>query len=133
MTEYKSNQVKITKPDSLVYDSLSRFDNFTPLLKDKVEQWEADSDSCSFKAKGFTIKLRMIEKEPNSLIKIIGEDMPFEACFWIQLKSVDTNDTRMRLTVKAELNTMMKMMIGKKLQKGLDDMADQIAMGFNTH
>ncbi len=133
MTEYTSKQVRITKPDSIIYEALSRFDNFTPMLKDKVEGWEADGDICSFKVKGFTVKLRIIEKTPNSTIKITGEEMPFEAHFWIQLKEIEDNDTRMRLTIKAELNTMMKMMVGKKLQKGLDDIADQIATGFNAY
>ena len=33
----------------------------------------------------------------------------------------------MRLTLKAELNMMMKMMIGSKLQKGIDNMAAVLA------
>ena len=33
----------------------------------------------------------------------------------------------MRLTLKADLNMMMKMMIGSKLEKGLDKMADMLA------
>ena len=27
------------------------------------EEWQADEDTCSFKAKGFTVKLRIAEKE----------------------------------------------------------------------
>jgi hypothetical protein len=37
----------------------------------------------------------------------------------------------MKITVKAELNMMMKMLLKDKLQKGIDAMADQIAMAFN--
>ncbi len=132
MTEYVSKQVQINKPESMVYEALCSFDNFTPVLKDRVEEWCATEDSCSFKAKGFTVKLRMVEKTPNSLIKIGGEDMPFEFFFWVQLKSVDAYDTRMRLVLKAKLNTMMKMMIGKKIDGALDQIAEQIAMGFNA-
>lgn len=132
MTEYTSKQVHINKPDSMIYEALSKFDNFTPILKDKVEDWAATEDTCSFKVKGFTLKLRMVDKEPCSTIKITGDDMPFEFNFWIQLKRVDEYDTRMRLVVKAKLNTMMKMMIGKKLQGGLDQVVDQIAAAFNA-
>lgn len=132
MTEYASKQVKINKPASMIYEALSNFDNLSPILKDKVENWTATEETCSFKAKGFTLKLRMLEKEPYGTIKIGGDDMPFEFFFWIQLKEIDENDTRLRLVVKAKLNAMMKMMLGNKLQGGLDQIAEQIAVGFNA-
>lgn len=133
MTEYISKQVQINKADVTIYQILSSFDNFTPILKDHVEGWNADCDSCSFKVKGFELKLKMIEKEPSKTIKITGDNIPFEFYFWIQLKSMEENDTRLRLTIKTKLNAMMKMMIGNKLQKGLDDVADRIAYAFNNH
>ncbi|MCX4359325.1 MAG: SRPBCC family protein [Rikenellaceae bacterium] len=132
MAEYKSKQVRINKPDEAIYAVLSDFGNFTPIVADKVEEWNATEETCSFKAKGFTVKLRMVEREPHKLIKITGDDIPFEFFFWIQLKSVAPDDTRMLLTLRAELNMMMKMMIGGKLQKGLDEMADKIAAAFNA-
>ena len=132
MAEYKSKQVRINKPDEAIYAVLSDFGNFTPIVADKVEEWNATEETCSFKAKGFTVKLRMVEREPHKLIKITGDDIPFEFFLWIQLKSVAPDDTRMLLTLRAELNMKMKMMIGGKLQKGLDEMADKIAAAFNA-
>ena len=132
MTEYKSKQVRINKPDEAIYAVLSDFGNFTPIVADKVEGWSATEQTCSFKAKGFTVKLRMVEREPNKLIKITGEELPFDFFFWIQLKGMAPDDTRMLLTLHAELNMMMKMMIGGKLQKALDQIADQIAAAFNA-
>lgn len=131
MTEYKSKQVRINRPGEAVYAVLSRFDNFTPIAKDRVEQWSATEDRCSFKAQGFSVSLKMVEREPFSLIKITGDNIPFEFFFWIQLKEVAPDDTRMLLTLRAELNMMMKMMVGGKLQKALDDIADKIAGAFN--
>lgn len=131
MTEYVSKQVAINKPDHLIYGVLSDFNNFTPILKDHVDEWSVDGDRCSFKIKGFTVKLKMVEKEPSKTIKLSGDDTPFEFYFWVQLKGVEENDTRLRLTAKAKLNTMMKMMIGGKLQSGLDDLADKMAQAFN--
>ncbi len=133
MTEYTSKQVQIRKPDTVIYQILSRFDNFTPILQNQVENWEATEDHCSFKAKGFPIRLKMVDREPCKTIKVTGDELPFEFYFWIQLKSVAPDDTRMRLTVHAKLNTMMKMMLGKKLQQGLDQVAEQIATAFNSH
>ncbi len=132
MEKYESHQVAINKPDYVIYESLSKFTNFTPILADKVESWEATEDSCSFKVKGFTLSLVIMNKEENRLIKVTGDDMPFEFYFWVQLHKVSDSDTRMRLTAHAKLNMMMKMMIGKKLQKGINEMADQIAAAFNS-
>ncbi len=98
----------------------------------RVEDWQADADTCSFKVKGFTARLRIVEREPFSTVKIKGEDgSPFDFTFWIQLKEVAPDDTRMRLVLHAEMNMMVKMMIGKKLQEALDQIADAIAQGLN--
>lgn len=131
MNKYESKQVKINKPDSVIFQSLANFNNFTPMLADKVEEWQATEDSCSFKVKGFTLRLLMTNKEENRLIKVTGDNMPFEFFFWIQLHRVEEFDTRMKLTVHAKLNVMMKMILGKKLEKGVDEMAEQIAAAFN--
>ena len=132
MTEYVSKQVAINKPDHIIYQTLCSFDNFTPIAKDKVECWQATEDTCSFKAKGLSVKLKMVDKEPSKVLKISGDEMPFEFFFWIQLKQVAENDTRMRLTLRANLNPMMKMMFGKKMQKGIDEIAQQMAASFNS-
>lgn len=132
MTEYVSKQVAINKPDTLIYEALSSFDNFTPILKDKVDGWQATADTCSFSMKGLTLKLKMMDKEPSKMIKITGDNMPFEFYFWIQLHQVSEADTRMRLTIHAKLNAMLKMMVGKKLQTAVNDMAEQIANSFNS-
>lgn len=132
MTEYISHQVAINKPDTIIYQALSSFDNFTPILHDKVDGWQATADTCSFSMKGLTLKLKMMDKEPSKVIKITGDNMPFEFYFWIQLHQVSENDTRMRLTIHAKLNAMLKMMVGKKLQTAVNDMADQIANSFNS-
>lgn len=138
--KYTSKQVQIYRPEELIYRALSNFEHFTPILADKVEAWEATEERCSFRAKGFTVGLKMVEKEPNSLIKITGDEevgAPIPMTFWIQMKETETSDpeqpdTRLRIVLDVELNMMMKMMIGKKLQGAVDQIADQIAYAFNN-
>ncbi len=129
MQEYISKQQQILRPAEQIYAAISRFDNLTPALADKVEAWQATEDRCSFKAKGFLVKLRMEERIPAKQVKIVGDEggVPIDFTFWIQLQSVSENDTRMRLVLHAELNMMMKMMIGGKLQEALDKIAEGIA------
>ena len=72
MQEYISKQQQVLRPAEQIYAVISRFDNLTPALADKVEEWQATEDSCSFKAKGFTVKLRMEEREPGKYVKLQG-------------------------------------------------------------
>ena len=56
MQEYTSRQQQIRRSAQQIYDVVSRFDNLTPALADRVEEWQADEDTCSFKAKGCNSK-----------------------------------------------------------------------------
>lgn len=133
--QYESKQQKINKPAELIFLALSNFENFTPMLADKVEGWQATADTCSFKAQGMNVSLAIVEREPSTLIKIGpatgGGGVPFPFSFFIQLKEVAPSDTRMRVVADVELNMMLKMMIGGKLQEAVDKIAEQIATAFN--
>lgn len=132
MEKYESKQQQIHRCADQIYAALSSFSNFTPMLADKVEDWSADADTCSFKLKGMTARLRIVEREENKTIKIQGDDgSPVDFTFWLQLKEVAPYDTRMRVVVHAELNMMMKMLIGKKLQGAVDQIAEAIAAAMN--
>ena len=133
MEKYESKQQQILKSAARIYPFISRFDMLTPALKDKVEEWQADEDSCSFKVKGFTVRLRIVERVLNKHIKISGDEggVPIDFSFWIQLHEVSESDTRIRLVLHAELNMMMRMMIGGKIKDGLDKAVEGLAMAFN--
>lgn len=133
MQEYISKQHRILRPAEQIYAAVSRFDNLTPALADKVEEWQATEDRCSFKAKGFTVKLRMEERVASKHVKIVGDEggVPMDFAFWIQLHKVEENDTRIRLVLHIELNMMMRMMIGGKLQEAVDRIAEGIANAMN--
>ncbi len=47
------------------------------------------------------------------------------------MHKVSEYDTRLRLVLHIELNMMMKMMIGGKLQKAVDQIAEGIANALN--
>ncbi len=133
MKRYESKQHQVLVPAEQIFAIISNFENLTPAVADKVEEWEATPISCSFKAKGFTVKLRFDDVVAPKHVKIVGAEdsaMPMDFAFWIQLHSVSAYDTRFRLVLDIELNTMMKMMIGGKLEKGLEQAAEAIAAAF---
>ncbi len=127
MQEYISKQVQLLRPANVIYEAISRFDRLTPAVADRVEEWQATEESCSFKVKGFTVRLRMAERVEPKHVKITGDGVPMDFAFWVQLHPVSECDTRLRLVLHAELNMMMRMMIGSKLQQALDQIADGIA------
>ena len=133
MEKYESKQQQIFKSAAQIYPLISDFSLLTPAVADKVEEWQATADTCSFKVKGFNVKLRMVDKAECKHVKITGDDggLPIDFSFWIQLHEVSPSDTRMRMVLHADLNMMMRMMIGSKLQKGLDQAAETFAAAFN--
>lgn len=140
--KYTSKQVQIARPDETIFRTLSSFENFTPILADKVEAWEATEQTCRFKAKGFTVGLKMAERQPNKLIKVHADDdacaVPIPFTFWAQMKDTTPDNpaaaphTHMRIVLDIELNPMMKMIVGNKMQEAVDSIADRIAHAFNN-
>lgn len=134
MEKYESKQQQILKPAARIFPFVSRFDMLTPALQDKVEEWEATEDTCSFKVKGFKVALRIVERVDNKHVKIQAADengVPVDFSFWLQLHEVSDADTRIRMVLHADLNFAIKMMVGKKIQPALDQMVDAIADNLN--
>ncbi len=123
MTKFESRIGKIQSPQEKVYNFLSDFNNFKHIIpEDKVNEWKSDPESCSFKVSGVgDVGLKMVEKEPYDLIKITGNGLAnVEFFLWIQLKKVSENDTRVKITMKADLNPMLKMAASKPMNSFLE-------------
>lgn len=135
MQEYISKQQQIFRPAVQVFPYISNLSLLTPAVADKVEEWQATEDTCSFKFKGFTVALRIEEKVENKHVKIVGDGgtVPMDFAFWVQLHQVSDNDTRIRLVLHADLNMMMRMMLDKKLREGLDQAVESLAAAFNRN
>ena len=133
MTTYESDIKAISSNEEVVFGILGDLKNLeklkdNPSLKDKAKDLQFDTDSCSFVVEGFgKMGFRIVEREPFKTIKLVSEKTPVEVNVWIQLKQTADNETAMRLTLKAELPMMIKMMIDKKLKEGINLIADLLA------
>lgn len=127
--KYKSKIQSIPAPVEKVYPVLSNLMNLERVRElippDKVQEMEISEDSVKFKVDGLAQKvtIRIVDKIENDTIKFGLDNMPMAANFWIQLKEVTPSDTRVKLTVKADIPVFFRMMIEKKLQQGIDDAA----------
>ena len=132
MAEYISDVKTIPYSDVDIFSVLSDLRKLD-LIKDKIPQDKLkdlsyDQDSCSVNINPIgKIRFVIIEREPNSTIKFEAEQLPFKLNLWIQLKQAAENDTKMKLTVKADINAFLKPMVSKPLQEGLDKMAETLA------
>lgn len=117
-----------------VYDKLSDWNNLAQvesmLPSDKVQEFSYDSDSCSFKVNAMgvgKIALRVIDREPCKTIKIQSEASPIAFTMWIQLKEKEADSCYMKLTLRADIPLMLKGMVSKPLQEGMEKIADVLA------
>ena len=137
MTTYESDIKTISSNEEVVFGILSDLNNLKKLsentsLADKAKDLQFDTDSCTFVVEGFgKMGFRILEREPFKTIKLDSEHAPVQVNVWIQLKEVDENKTAMKLTLKAELPTMIKMMVDKKLKEGINAIADLLAKTLN--
>lgn len=108
-------------------ENLERVREFIP--QDKVQEMEVSADRVRMKVDGLAqkITIAIVDRIENDTVKFGAEGIPMDANFWIQLKEVSPADTRIKLTVKADIPFMFKMMLDKKLQQGLDQAADMLA------
>jgi len=123
MTKFESRIGKIQSSQKTAYDFLTNFNNFEQFIPDdKAKDWKSDENKCSFTVNGIGgVGLEIMEREPNKLIKITGSGIAkVEFYLWIQLKELEENDTRVRLTLKADLNPMIKMVASNPLKNFLE-------------
>lgn len=129
---YESRICSIPSDARSVYSVLSRMDNLNRvkdlLPKDKIQEMEIDEDSIRMKVDGLSQKItvRIVERKDNDTIKMASENSPIPLTFWIQLKQVSELDTRVRLTLRTELPFMLRMMLDKKMQQGIDQAAEML-------
>jgi len=133
MTEYISDIKTILYSDNDIYPILSdprKLELFKDKIKDdKLKDFSYDEDSCTININPIgKIRFQIIERVPNSTIKFEAQQIPFKLNLWIQLKQVSENETKMKLTVKADINAFLKPMVSKPLQEGLNKMADALTL-----
>lgn len=137
MADYVSGIKSIANTTERVYNKLSDLSGMATIGEALKHHPEAskigiegiDSDNCAFVIPGAgRLQLRIVEREANKTIKLESVDAPIALTMWIQLVEAGTYDTRLRLTLRTELNFIMKKMIGSKLQEGVEKLADMMAM-----
>ena len=132
MSKFESSIKQIPYPVENVYRNISDLSNLERVRdrvpEDKLQEFEFDSDSVQVSvAPVGTIKLRIIEREENKCIKFETVQSPLPFNLWIQVLPVTATESKMKITVQADIPFMLKGMVAGPLQDGVEKIADALS------
>jgi hypothetical protein len=117
-------------PVDRIYKFASDFRNFNNFIpEDKISNWKADEDECSFSADMIgNVKLQIVERETNKLIKITSDPAVNQYNFnlWLQFKEQNSDDTRIKITIEPLVNKFLLPMVKGPLKSFVDSLVDEI-------
>ena len=132
MTKFESSVKQIPYPVENVYRNISDLNNLERVRdripEDKLNSFSFDSDSVSVNvAPVGDLKLRIIEREENKCIKFETVQSPLPFNLWIQVLPVTATESKMKVTVQADIPFMLKGMVAGPLQDGVEKIADALS------
>ncbi len=142
ISKYTSEVKVVDHNQQIIFNYLANFENLSGYLNSgliekitekvpqvKITDFESDQDSCKFKITGIGLaEIKIVNREPFKTIKVESSGgLPLSFTFWIQLLPVDEYQTKMRLTLHADMSMMIKMMAGSKLEEGINHLADTLS------
>lgn len=110
----------------MAFTDMRTFAQMVPQDKVKAEI-TADYDSLTATVHGFRIGVRIDERQPYRLIRIGSSESPVEFVAVLHFEpSQIPGRTDFWIDLDANLNFMMKTMLGNKLQQAIDKMVDSL-------
>lgn len=130
MATFESSIRQIDYPQERVYALLSDMNNIDK-VKDRIPEDKAngltfDANSIGINTPMGAVKLVIVEHEAPKCIKFETAESPLPFNFWIQILPVSETTSKMKLTIKAELNPFIKGMVSKPLTEGIEKIADAL-------
>ena len=132
MTTIESSIRQIDYPQQAVYNMLSDLSNIEK-VRDKIPEDKArdltfDSDSISVSTPMGAVRLVIVDREEPKTVKFETRESPLPFNFWIQILPVSEAVSKIKLTIKAELNPFIGGMVKKPLQEGIEKIADALQL-----
>jgi hypothetical protein len=132
MTTIESSIRQIDYPQQSVYNMLSDLSNIEK-VRDKIPEDKArdltfDSDSISVSTPMGAVRLVIVDREEPKTVKFETRESPLPFNFWIQILPVSEAVSKIKLTIKADLNPFIGGMVKKPLQEGIEKIADALQL-----
>ena len=128
MAEFRSKRAVVSKAPYELYMAFVDMRNFVNFLpEEKKADVTADYDSIHAMVQGFSIGVRVKDRIPYSRIEFMDDGAPFKFFLTLHFDAAsDPYKTDFHLELDADLNFMMKTLLGSKLQQGLDKVVDSL-------
>lgn len=133
MAKYSSKKGTVAKAPYELYMALTDLRNILNMIpQDKREGVTADFGSIHATVQGFEFGVRIIERTPYSRIVLKDDGAPFAFTVALNFEpAVSASQTLFSIDVDADLNFMMKTLLGSKIKDGLDKVVDGLADASN--
>lgn len=149
--DFVSNVKLIPYAQDVVYDKLQdlrHLDNLCAKLKDpafvdqvkgqfdsdkveeaikRLESVRFTQDTLSIDSPVGAMTLAIVDRDEPKCIKFESQGSPIGINMWIQLLPNGENASKLRLTVRAELNMFIRKMIESKLSEGVEQLAEMLS------
>ena len=132
MTKFESSVKQIPYPIEDVYRNISDLSNLERVRdrvpQEKLKSFSFDQDSVSINVDPVgDLRLRIIEREENKCVKFEAEQSPLPFNLWIQVLPVSDTESKMKITVAADIPFRLKGMVSGPLQDGVEKIADALS------
>ena len=131
MAKFESSIKQIAYPQEAVYRCISDLSNIEKIRDripaDKFDKLAFTSDEITIGSPVGEVTMKIIERDEPKCVKFETIQSPVPFNVWIQVLPVDEQTSKMKVTVKAELNPFIKSMVEKPLQEAVEKIADALA------
>ncbi|MEE3383506.1 MAG: SRPBCC family protein [Prevotella sp.] len=132
MSKFESSIKKVAYPQENVYRMLSDLSNIERVRdripEDKLKDLTFDSDSVSITSPMGPVTLRVVEREEPKCVKFEAEQSPVPMNLWIQMLPTSETESKLKVTLKADIPFFMAAMAKKPLEDGVEKIAEALAM-----
>ncbi len=128
MVNYKSKRAVVSKAPYELYMAFVDMRNLIQFLpEEKKADVTADYDSIHASVQGFNIGVKVIDRVPYSRIAFADDGAPFKFALQMHFNpAADPYKTDFQIELDADLNFMMKTLLGSKIQGALDKVVDSL-------
>ena len=127
-SKFESSIKQVPYPQEAVYRNISDLSNLEKVRdripEDKINDFSFEEDTVTLNVQPVgELKLRICDREEPKCVKFETVQSPVPFNVWIQVLPVDEQNSKMKVTVKAELNPFIKSMVEKPLQEAVEKIA----------
>ena len=133
MAQFESSVKHVPYPQENVYRNISDLSNLERIRDrvptDKIDDFSFDSDAVSVIMPPVgKVTLRIVEREEPKCVKFESVQSPIPFNLWIQVLPVDAENSKMKVTVKADIPLVLRAMLSSPLQDGVEKVAEALSL-----